>query len=186
MSSKYQNKQKKKAQIKGQNQNALPAVSQPAAVSPPSSMSHASAIVQSASALGSAQPLRRKDQERAIWAYECAKAAGDGVKEYEITVQTFAATVLRSGLAVAVSVLQRDAQRPGPKRLMADLAANPVPGIPEGPNGWPERVRNIQALDDYMLASRELLALITWLRRACRAVRASKESRPKPEEGVHA
>lgn len=130
----------------------------------------------------------RKDQERAIWAYRCAEAASSMIKDYENAAQTFAAATLRNGPAVAVSVLQRDAKRKAPAKLLADLAKwEKVPGFAASDvAGWPMRVRSISSLDDYMLATRELLALVTWLIRACRAVRAVQESETDRREATHA
>lgn len=128
-------------------------------------------------------PRTRKDQRRAIWAYQRAQAAVNDLSEYEGAVQTFAATVLRNELGVAASVLERDRERAGPRQLIADLAAAPdVPGLSAAgavnPNKWPGRVRGLASLDDYMLATRELLALATWLRRACRALSAMSQASP--------
>jgi hypothetical protein len=125
----------------------------------------------------------RRDQQRAIWAYDrvsAAKVAGL-LKDYENAVQGFAATVLRNGLAVAASVLERDKGRPGPKFFLTDLADYLPSGIPSGSaDDWPSRVRALARLADYMLATRELLALATWLRRACRALRGDEDAAGAP------
>jgi hypothetical protein len=200
MGKKYKNKQTRKGQAQGARNQAHQAMQQSIAATenivPPAPAQTAKPGYQSAPAaptqqthpdIGSASvplqagnTIRRKDQERAICAYEWAKAAGSNIKDYENAVQTFAAITLRSGLAVAVSVLERDAKRDAPKLLLKDLAAQSFPGLPTGKAadwaGWPARVRAISSLDDYMLATREVLALATWLRRACRAVRAMAEA----------
>lgn len=126
----------------------------------------------------------RKDQQRAIWAYEKAQEAAKArvLREYQIAVQTFAATTLRNGLAVAISVLQRDAQRAAPALLLAHLAQR---------NGstaatWPSQVRGITVLSDYMLVTRESIALATWLRRACRAGLAMADDRTGRQEAADA
>jgi hypothetical protein len=112
----------------------------------------------------------RKDQRRALDAFEWAQTAVEqrDIEQFEIAVQTFAAVLLRSGLAVAVSVLQRDARNGGgPARLQAQLATRfPCGGAGQS---WPDAVRAL-ATADYMLLTRELVAFLTWLRRACRAV----------------
>ena len=112
----------------------------------------------------------RKDQQRALDAFAWAQVATEegAIEGFETTVQTFAAALLRSGLAVAVSVLQRDERTGvGARRLMGHLRAR----FPRGTRGqsWPDAVR---ALDTpgYMLLTRDLVAFLTWLRRACRAV----------------
>ena len=123
----------------------------------------------------------RKDQERALTAFKWAQSAVD-VKEiegYETAVQTFAATLIRSGLAVAVSVLQRDAgtgKDSGPgkesRRLLVDLAFrySPAEGQPVGADAWPAAMRAEPDTATYMMRTREMVAFLTWLRRACRAV----------------
>ena len=138
----------------------------------------------------------RKDQQRALWAYGRAEArAGRGnglpgdataLKDYENSVQTFASAILRTGLAVAVSVLERDAKRDAPQNLLKDLAGLVLPGLGTGAQPlswqtWPGSVRNISSLSDYMLATRELLQRAQWLRRACRATRAMIEAEKADE-----
>jgi hypothetical protein len=104
------------------------------------------------------------------WADE-AKAAGN-LDEYEIAVQGFAAALLRSGFAAAVSVLERNSGREGFKRLLEDLASWPLAGIAAEAPAWPTRVRALPDVGLYMQATRELVLLLGWLRRACRAVGA--------------
>lgn len=108
----------------------------------------------------------RKDQERALWAYERAHAASDYLDDYKIAVQTFAATLHRSGLAVAVSVLERNQSRPGYRSLLNDIAAR----LPLNGGDWPSAVRALDDVSTYMATTREVLACATWLRRACRAL----------------
>jgi hypothetical protein len=86
-------------------------------------------------------------------------------------VQSFAATLLRSGFAAAVSVLERSADRGGFKLLLDHLASCALPGITSGSSSaWPASVRAVGDVGLYMQATRELIALLGWLRRACRAV----------------
>lgn len=119
----------------------------------------------------------RKDQERALWAYECAHVAreSNALDDYEIAVQTFAATLHRSGLAVAVSVLERNKSRRGYESLLNDIAARlPLHGGDQPPGAeaddWPSAVRKLDDVSKYMVTTREVLACATWLRRACRAL----------------
>lgn len=110
-----------------------------------------------------------------ILAYGWAKAAVTAgvLDEYEIAVQNFAASLLRSGLAVAVSVVERSRERAGFKQLLEHLAAYPIPGFAAGaPDKWPQQVREIADTIAYMQATRELVALAAWLKRACRALGA--------------
>ena len=115
----------------------------------------------------------RKDQTRALKAYEWA-ANAKGSKhlgDYEIAVQSFSASLLRSGFSVAVSVLERSKERPAFAQLLNNLGAFQLPGLPaDTKTPWPERVRGMTDTVKYMQATRELIALMTWLRRACRAL----------------
>ena len=134
-----------------------------------------------------APPMLRKDQGRALDAYrwaEGAKKVGH-LKEFEIAVQSFAASLLRSGLAVAAAVLERDRKRPAVERLLGNLASHMVPGIDSRQvtgTSWPASVRAIADTSHYMLATREYIALTTWLRRACRAL--GEEPEPSDEAGA--
>ena len=117
----------------------------------------------------------RKDQERALWAYERARAARERehLDDYEIAVQTFAATLHRSGLAVAVSVLERNKSRSGYRSLLTDIAMRlPLHDDDQRSqvDDWPSAVRALDDVSKYMVTTREVLACATWLRRACRAL----------------
>jgi CRISPR/Cas system CMR-associated protein Cmr5 small subunit len=127
--------------------------------------------------------MLRKDQELALWAYqktESVKNSGaNNLQDYEIAIQTFAAVLLRNGLEVAASVIERnleydERQRPRPNAywsLLTHLAEKALPGIAVGaPAQWPGNVRNLADVGKYMVATREIRARITWLRRACRAI----------------
>jgi CRISPR-associated protein (Cas_Cmr5) len=118
----------------------------------------------------------RKDQQLALWAYQRARTAPAG---YETAVQTFAAVLLRSGLEVAVSVLERNLRRDEYKELLRNLASRleEKPADDTAAVAWAERLRGSGTdLSRYMLDSRDARARITWLRRACRAVSAQSES----------
>lgn len=110
---------------------------------------------------------RRKDQIRALSAYQCAanaKSAGK-LEKYKIAVDGFRAALLRSGLAASVSLLERNAKRDGFTQLLADLAENRG----KNANDWPGHVRTLP-LREYMLHTRELIAFLGWLVRAYRAI----------------
>jgi len=141
------------------------------------------APVKQPKAAAASSPLRalRKDQERALSAYAWANKAKQlgALDDYEIAVQSFAATLLRSGFAAAVSVIERNAKlepegKPNGFTLLLDsLAAHPLPGIPNTLGvHWPDKVRALADLGDYMHATREMIALLAWVRRACRAIGA--------------
>lgn len=121
----------------------------------------------------------RKDQHVALWAYQKAESAKN-VNDYDIAVQTFAAALVRNGLEVAASVLERRRDRDGKNEfalLLKHLASEPLPGVPAGtePREWASRVREMTDVSQYMLASREMRTRITWLRRACRALRPESD-----------
>ena len=87
--------------------------------------------------------------------------------------------LLRSGLEVAVSVVERSVQRVGFKFLRDHLAHYALPGVPAAESGqeaqWPGRVRDLADVRAYMQATREMIALFAWLRRACRALGAESD-----------
>lgn len=115
----------------------------------------------------------RKDQQRALIAYQWADQSKESGKlpEFEIAVQGFAAALLRSGFAAAVSVLERSKDRDGFKLLLDRLSSHPLPGIPDAASAdWPARVRALPDVGLYMQATRELILLLGWLLRACRAL----------------
>ena len=160
---------------------AGPVTPAPPSVSHPAPQPVATQSSSPAATLGAApQPQSgprslRRDQQRALRAYEWASAATDVLGEYEIAVQSFAAALLRSGFAAAVSVLERSKERPGFHRLLDDLSGWPLAGIEKKPSAeWPAQVRALADITQYMHATRELILLLSWLRRACRALRAEE------------
>ena len=125
--------------------------------------------------------LIRRDQQRALDAYKCAeKAKKCGyLGEYETAVQTFAASLLRGGLAVAVSVLERGKARAAIKQLLTDLAHYRQRNPPaERAEKWPGIIRALPDTSQYMRTTREFIALTAWLQRACRA-----SGEPQPPSG---
>lgn len=113
------------------------------------------------------KPMLR-DQQRALHAYD----AVGGVqkvqqRDYKIAVNDLGANILRSGLCAAIASVQR----PGTRNevLLDHLATAGVPGL-EGATAQnlAKKVRELDA-DSYMIASRELLQVATWLKRAVQA-----------------
>jgi len=111
-------------------------------------------------------PLR--DQQRALHAYDVVAQVNVGQqKDYQIAVNDLGANILRSGLCAAIASVQRLGNRGNV--LLDHLASANVPGL-EGATAQnlAQRVRVLDA-DSYMLATRELLQVATWLKRAVQA-----------------
>lgn len=111
---------------------------------------------------------RTRDQERALHAYRCIDKVRDSdQREYKTAVNDLGATILRNGLAAAMASLERAGERG--KMVFEHLASAGVPGL-EGAtrDDFPKRVRALD-VDSYMIATRETLAVATWLKRAAQA-----------------
>jgi CRISPR-associated protein Cmr5 len=111
-------------------------------------------------------PLR--DQQRALHAYNAvATVRSEQQKDYEIAVNDLGANILRSGLCAAIAAVQRLGDRGN--ILLGHLASAGVPGL-EGATAQDlaQRIRKLDT-DSYMLATRELLQVATWLKRAVQA-----------------
>lgn len=109
-----------------------------------------------------------RDQQRALHAYRCVGAVAEPErKEYKTAVNDLGAIVLRSGLPAAMAALERRGK--GGRTLLDHLAQASVPGL-EGATkaDLSERVREL-SVDDYMIATREVLEVATWLKRAAQA-----------------
>ncbi|MBK8175233.1 MAG: type III-B CRISPR module-associated protein Cmr5 [Rhodospirillales bacterium] len=110
-----------------------------------------------------------RDQERVLYAYKQVAGVQDCRDDYEIALQTFTGTLVRSGLAAAMAALERIRKREGTKLLLDHLAGAGIPGL-EGTAGQrlAGKVRELD-LDGYMLATREMFRLAAWFRRAVQA-----------------
>ncbi|MCL6607021.1 MAG: type III-B CRISPR module-associated protein Cmr5 [Geminicoccaceae bacterium] len=109
-----------------------------------------------------------RDQERARFAYERVAAVPPAERDdYENAVLGLGADILRVGLVAALAAVQRLEKRGA--RLLDDLAAAKIPGL-EAADGKAlvAKARTLDA-DRYMIATRETLAVVSWLRRACQA-----------------
>lgn len=114
------------------------------------------------------QKLLLRDQRRALHAYESVGTVPKAQqKDYEIVVNDLGANILRSGLCAAISAVQRLGDRGD--LLLGHLAAASVPGL-EGAaaRDVARRVRELEA-DAYMIATREMLEVAVWLKRAVQA-----------------
>lgn len=109
-----------------------------------------------------------RGQRRALHAYEVvAKVPEKDRKDYKTAVNDLGANILRSGFAAAMAALERPGDRG--KTLLEHLAAAGVPGL-EGAtkDDLPDRVRRLD-VDAYMIATREMLQVAAWLKRAAQA-----------------
>lgn len=117
------------------------------------------------------QPKLLRDQERAIYAYrQVATSVGDADRDdYETALQTFTGTLVRSGLAAAMAALERIRKRQGTQTFLTHLAGAGIPGLEA--TAWDTLGGAVRALDldRYMLATREILRLTAWFRRAVQA-----------------
>jgi CRISPR-associated protein Cmr5 len=109
-----------------------------------------------------------RDQQRALHAYACVdKVPKDQQKDYNSAVNDLGVNVLRSGLCAALAAVQRLGKRG--ELLMHHLAAASVPGLEKATAGdLTRRVREL-SVDDYMIATREMLQVAMWLKRAAQA-----------------
>ena len=125
-----------------------------------------------------------RDQLRARHAYASAARVPQRDREdYRIAVNAFGAQVIRLGLCAAIAWLQR-AQTEGADLFLQHLDAAELRGLPPGQPGKRAALTfaaNVQAAaaNDYMIATRDTLALVVWFRRALQADRT-------PETGAAA
>lgn len=110
-----------------------------------------------------------REQERARRAYECVAQIGTSQRDdYKIAVNAIGANVVRSGLAAAMSWLERD-KSAVTEQLLDHLAGIGILGVGEVDGaGLPAAIRELPA-DRYMLATRDLLKIVIWFRRAVQA-----------------
>lgn len=111
-----------------------------------------------------------RDQERALHAYRCVGEISDksDQKSYRIAVNDLGANLMRLKLAGAMAALERRNDRGG--RLLLDhLGSAAIPGL-QGTNHatLPDAVRHLP-VDGYILATREMMRVAEWLKRAVQA-----------------
>lgn len=121
---------------------------------------------------GEGQARLSRDQRRALDAYkavaEVQKKDKKDQEEYEIAVHALGADILRSGLAAAMAGLERREAKG--LLLLSHLAKAKIPGLGNDaePKDIPAKIRDLP-LDDYILATRETLQVVLWLKRAVQA-----------------
>lgn len=113
-----------------------------------------------------------RDQARARYAYErAARVPKPQQSDYKVLINGLGANVLRSGLAATMAFLEREshgARQAIVAQVLGDLAGAGIPGLSGDGPGLPPRVRALE-LEAYMLATREFLRVVMWLRRAVQA-----------------
>jgi CRISPR-associated protein Cmr5 len=111
-----------------------------------------------------------RDQRRALHAYEAVgRVAADKQTRdnYKTAVNNLGANILRSGLCAAIASVQRSSNGGG--ALLSHLASAGVTGLEGATAGeLPKRVRELDA-DGYMIATREMMQVAVWLKRAAQA-----------------
>lgn len=109
-----------------------------------------------------------RDQRRALHAYESvADVPRAQRKDYEIAVNDLGANILRNGLCAAIAAVQRLGARGD--LLLGHLAAAGVADLEDVTReDFARRVRELDA-ESYMMATRELLQVAVWLKRAVQA-----------------
>jgi CRISPR-associated protein Cmr5 len=114
------------------------------------------------------QKMLLRDQRRALHAYEAVgKVPKEQQKDYKIAVNDLGANILRSGLCAAIAAVQRLGNRG--ELLLGHLAAAGLPGLERAEaSNLARRVRELDA-DAYMIATREMLQVAVWLKRAVQA-----------------
>ena len=112
-----------------------------------------------------------RDQMRAHHAYACVAQVPVAERDdYRVLVHAFGPNVMRSGLAAALTFVEREkGKRQAADRFLGHLGSAGVPGLEGAGAGVASRVRDWLDTEDYMLATRELLAVSVWLKRAVQA-----------------
>ncbi len=114
------------------------------------------------------QGMLIRDQRRALHAYGCIDMVPkDDQRNYKIAVNDLGANIMRSGLCAALAAVQRLGGRG--ELLLQHLAAASVPGLENAKaDDLARRVRELNA-EAYMVATREMLQVAMWLKRATQA-----------------
>ncbi|MBL8695142.1 MAG: type III-B CRISPR module-associated protein Cmr5 [Planctomycetes bacterium] len=109
-----------------------------------------------------------RDQQRALHAYNAvATVQRQQQNDYEIAVNDLGSNILRSGLSAAIASVQRLGNRGDV--LLGHLASAGIPGLENATaQNLAQRVRELDA-ESYMIATRELLQVASWLKRAVQA-----------------
>jgi CRISPR-associated protein Cmr5 len=111
-----------------------------------------------------------RDQARACLAYgKVAEVKPEQRTDYGIVVQNLGTNLRRMGLAAALSLLERRANEAPGRLLLAHVAEANVVGLGTDAHRLSKRARELDDLASYMLATREMLRLAAWFKRAVQA-----------------
>jgi CRISPR-associated protein Cmr5 len=121
--------------------------------------------------MANAETLKKpvlRDQQRALYAYEAVGSVAKAQqKDYQIAVNDLGVNILRSGLCAALASVQRLGDCG--EVLLGHFANAGVLGLQDATaRDIAERVRELDA-DGYMVATREMLHVAMWLKRAAQA-----------------
>lgn len=110
-----------------------------------------------------------RDQKRALHAYKCVREVPAGErKNYKILISDLGSRTLRSGLAATMAFIERDKSGETVTLFCKHIGGAGIPKLTKTDSGLFDEVRGLE-VDDYMLATRELLKVVTWLKRAVQA-----------------
>lgn len=128
-----------------------------------------------------------RDQVRAAHAYECVGPIKEKDKklreEYKNLVHDLGANLLRSGMSVAIATVEREALKRDVAKLLLDhLGRAGIPAIGKVDNSTiGGKVRELE-LPEYLLASREMLRVVAWLRRAVQALLGDRAAKTEADD----
>lgn len=114
------------------------------------------------------QPTVLRDQQRALYAYQVVSMVPQELqKDYSNAVNRLGTNILQSGLCAAIASVQRLKGRG--TLLLEHLASAGVAGLDGAQAGdLAKRIRELDT-DAYMIATREILAVTSWLKRGVQA-----------------
>lgn len=122
--------------------------------------------------------MHTRDQERALLVYQCAdKVIEPSLRgDYKVLAKDLGANIMRTGLCAALAFVQRNAKGNGTAGKHKNAAGIFLEHLAEAMHAIPAlkqvtgaglfaEVRKLE-LNEYMLATREMLRLAIWFRRA--------------------
>lgn len=102
-------------------------------------------------------------------------------KKYKSLVNGFGASVMRSGLVAALAFVARNQDKTEVKAFAKHLGKAKIPGLQGEKIAELISAARTLPLDDYMLATREVLRVSIWFRRAVQAAYAEDKAKKRGE-----